>query len=68
VVQLEITDDGVGFDTAAVNSGYGLRGMNDRLQQAGGTVRVRSAPGAGTAVRAEVRDDQGAGLIAGLTL
>jgi signal transduction histidine kinase len=68
VVQLEITDDGVGFDTAAVNSGYGLRGMSDRLQQAGGTVRVRSAPGAGTAVRAEVRDDQGAGLIAGLTL
>jgi signal transduction histidine kinase len=67
-VELEVIDDGVGFDTAAVNTGYGLRGMRDRLQQAGGTVRVRSAPGAGTAVRAEVHDDQGAGLITALRL
>ncbi len=53
-VSLEVTDDGRGFDPAQVNGGYGLRGMRERLGQAGGRVEVRSAPGAGTCVRAEV--------------
>ena len=53
-VSLEVTDDGQGFDPAQVNGGYGLRGMRDRLGQAGGRVEVRSAPGAGTRVLAEV--------------
>jgi signal transduction histidine kinase len=53
-VSLEVTDDGRGFDPAQVNGGYGLRGMRERLGQAGGRVEVRSAPGAGTSVRAEV--------------
>jgi signal transduction histidine kinase len=54
MIRLEVTDDGAGFDTAAVNGGYGLRGMRDRVQQVGGTVQVRSEPGVGTKVRAEV--------------
>jgi signal transduction histidine kinase len=49
-----VTDDGGGFDVAAVHGGYGLRGMRDRVQQVGGTVRVTSAPGAGTEILAEV--------------
>jgi signal transduction histidine kinase len=53
-VSLEVTDDGQGFDPARVNGGYGLRGMRERLGQAGGRVEVRSAPGNGTCVRAEV--------------
>jgi len=53
-VSLEVTDDGRGFDPARVNRGYGLRGMRERLGQAGGRVEVRSAPGEGTCVRAEV--------------
>jgi signal transduction histidine kinase len=53
-VSLEVTDDGRGFDPAEVNGGYGLRGMRERLGQAGGRVEVRSAPGAGTCVRAEL--------------
>jgi len=53
-VSLEVTDDGRGFDPATVNGGYGLRGMRERLGQAGGSVEVRSAPGAGTRVRAEL--------------
>jgi signal transduction histidine kinase len=53
-VSLEVTDNGRGFDAAEVNGGYGLRGMRHRLGQAGGRVEVRSAPGAGTRVRAEV--------------
>ncbi|MDX6396465.1 MAG: hypothetical protein QOJ73_7528 [Streptosporangiaceae bacterium] len=53
-VSLEVTDDGQGFEPAQVNGGYGLRGMRERLGQAGGRVEVRSAPGTGTRVRAEV--------------
>jgi signal transduction histidine kinase len=54
VIRLEVADDGNGFDCAAATGGYGLRGMRDRVQQVGGTVRVTSAPGAGTAILAEV--------------
>ena len=53
-VSLEVTDDGQGFEPAQVNGGYGLRGMRERLGQAGGRVEVRSAPGTGTCVLAEV--------------
>lgn len=53
-VQLEVTDNGVGFDPAVVNGGYGLRGMRVRVAEAGGSVTVESAPGKGTSVLAEV--------------
>jgi signal transduction histidine kinase len=53
-IRLEIADDGGGFDVDAANGGYGLRGMRDRVQLVGGTMRVTSAPGAGTAILAEV--------------
>jgi signal transduction histidine kinase len=53
-VRLEIGDDGAGFDPDQVNGGFGLRGMRARVGEGGGTLVVRSAPGAGTSVRVEV--------------
>jgi signal transduction histidine kinase len=53
-VRLEVRDDGAGFDPAATNGGYGLRGMRARVDEAGGNLTVRSAPGAGTSVNVEV--------------
>ena len=53
-VRLTVEDDGKGFDPGQPNGGYGLKGMLDRVRQAGGTVEVTSAPGAGTEIRAEV--------------
>ncbi len=51
---LEVRDDGTGFDPAAVNGGgFGLRTMRERAAELGGTLTVRSAPGAGTTVTAE---------------
>jgi signal transduction histidine kinase len=50
----EVTDDGVGFDPRATGYGTGLHGMEDRVDAIGGTLEVRSAPGAGTAVRGSV--------------
>ncbi len=53
-VRLEVADDGAGFDPALVNGGYGLAGMRARVDEAGGTVAVRSAPACGTSVHVEV--------------
>ena len=53
-VRLTVTDDGRGFDPHAANGGYGLKGMLERVRQAGGTIKLTSAPGAGTEVSAEV--------------
>jgi signal transduction histidine kinase len=47
----QVTDDGAGFDPSVTSYGTGLQGMSDRLAALGGEVAVRSAPGAGTAVK-----------------
>jgi signal transduction histidine kinase len=54
-VVLEVTDDGVGFDPGAVRPDvhYGLRGLDSLVRDSGGTLVVRSAPGAGTTIRLE---------------
>ncbi|UCH34558.1 MAG: HAMP domain-containing protein [Armatimonadota bacterium] len=55
-VRLTVTDDGVGFDTAAVTrsdgtlKGIGLLSMERRAEELGGTFRIESAPGRGTTV------------------
>jgi signal transduction histidine kinase len=46
-----VLDDGVGFDTAAMSYGTGLRGMADRLDAIGGQLSVTSAPGIGTTLQ-----------------
>ncbi len=53
LVRLEVGDDGAGFDPGATE-GFGLRTMQSRVAQAGGTLQVRSAVGEGTTVTVEV--------------
>ena len=53
-VAVEVRDDGVGFDVAALAPGYGLGGMQARVEQVGGRLSIASTPGAGTTVRTEV--------------
>jgi signal transduction histidine kinase len=53
-VVLEVRDDGRGFDPAAARSGFGLDGVQARAAEVGGSVRLRSEPGAGTTLRLEV--------------
>ena len=57
-VVVTVEDDGQGFDPAEVaareQAGLGLFGMNERAAYLGGRAEVRSTPGAGTRVRAEV--------------
>lgn len=49
-----VEDDGRGLDAAARPSGYGLLGMRERAELAGGTVVVAPRPGGGTRVRLSV--------------
>jgi NarL family two-component system sensor histidine kinase YdfH len=53
MVEVEVRDDGVGFNPAAINPDghYGLLGLRERAQQSGGDVAVISRPGTGTTLR-----------------
>ena len=58
-ITLQVTDDGAGFDPAAVAQAtagdvqprFGLRGMRDRAEMLGGTFSVQSRPGEGVVLR-----------------
>lgn len=52
-VELEITDDGRGFDPAAAR-GFGLDGMRKRLAELGGELTITSTAGEGTRVLATI--------------
>ncbi len=49
-IQLEIRDDGRGFDPAAIQPGFGLTHLRERAAQFGGCLEINSTPGEGTAV------------------
>jgi signal transduction histidine kinase len=55
-VELEITDDGVGFEPEAVmgKGGLGLVSMRERAEQLGGELTLLSAVGKGTKVKVTV--------------
>ena len=51
-LEVSVQDGGIGFDPAAVRTGYGLSGMRARVGEIGGNLALTSAPGQGTVVRA----------------
>jgi signal transduction histidine kinase len=53
-LEFVVSDDGRGFDPEATSYGTGLQGIADRLAATGGTVEVRSAPGAGTSLTGRI--------------
>ena len=59
-LEVEVQDNGCGFDFQKVMDGteqdraLGLLGMQERMTLIGGTLAIRSAPGAGTLVRLQV--------------
>jgi len=50
-LEVEVADDGRGFDAGAATSGFGLAGMRERVQLAGGELTVTPSA-SGTTVRA----------------
>jgi signal transduction histidine kinase len=52
---LNIVDDGMGFDGETVSTkGLGLISMGERLEAIGGSLKLRTRPGAGTRVEVAV--------------
>jgi signal transduction histidine kinase len=59
LARLLVSDDGVGFDPDTVlegetRSGWGLVGIRERVQLAGGDCHIESAPGEGTTLTVEI--------------
>ena len=55
-LQMEIADNGKGFDLAAVqnDAGFGLASMRERAERLGGSLAITSKPGRGTRIRLTV--------------
>jgi signal transduction histidine kinase len=53
-VHLTVRDDGNGFDPSSTDGGFGLIGMQERVELVGGRLSIESARGRGTMVRAEL--------------
>ena len=53
-IVLEVEDDGRGYSTTERGDGHGLTSMRERAELLGGSFEIRSAPGKGTRVRAEL--------------
>ncbi len=51
-IELEVTDDGIGFDPEQVDAGrgFGVAGMQERAGLVGGRLSISSQPGSGTKV------------------
>jgi signal transduction histidine kinase len=65
-LQLEVVDDGVGFDPDATANGpgLGLISMKERLRVVRGEMFITSRPGAGATIRARVPLSRSGGLSA----
>lgn len=53
-VKVRVSDDGKGFDPNMRTEGFGLVGMRERAELAGGTLELRSTPGKGTTIVAAI--------------
>ena len=53
-IRLRVRDDGEGFDPSAHFDGFGLLGMQERVQLLDGTFEIDSSPGQGTTIEARL--------------
>jgi signal transduction histidine kinase len=49
-IRLELRDDGSGFDPAKRHDGFGLLGIEERVESMGGGLTVQSVPEKGTTI------------------
>lgn len=54
MLTFRVTDDGVGYDTAALGTSVGLQNMADRIGVLGGRMKIDSHAGSGTVVSGSV--------------
>jgi PAS domain S-box-containing protein len=60
-LELEVVDDGIGFDPTATDNtgGIGLVSMRERVDKLGGSLTIHSAPGEGTKVKVSLKISNG---------
>jgi signal transduction histidine kinase len=58
-IELEVTDNGRGFepDTVSDGGGMGLISMQERTEKLGGSLQISSRPGEGTSVKLQLSQD-----------
>lgn len=49
-LEIDLRDDGCGFDPARTSKGFGLANLRQRARQMSGTLSIHSEPGEGTAI------------------
>jgi two-component system, NarL family, sensor kinase len=49
-LRVSISDDGIGLDPAHRRKGLGLRGIDERVKELRGTMRISCGPGRGTSL------------------
>ncbi|MDJ0594682.1 MAG: sensor histidine kinase [Pleurocapsa sp. MO_226.B13] len=53
-ISLKIADNGIGFEPHRLNSGFGLRGMQERVQMLGGQIKIDSRSRKGTQIQVKI--------------
>jgi signal transduction histidine kinase len=53
-IEIELSDDGVGFEPSLAREGFGLVGMRERAGLLGGTLEIDSTKGSGTRLHASI--------------
>jgi signal transduction histidine kinase len=51
-VEVSVQDDGIGFDPGGAHAGFGLHGIRERVELAGGRLSITSTENQGTTIRA----------------
>ncbi len=59
-LEIEIGDDGTGFDVGSESAGFGVPGMKERVELVGGDLQISSDDESGTQVRAVIPLDDSA--------
>ncbi len=57
LTQIQIEDDGKGFDFDTVSRGNGLHNMRKRIEEVGGEFVLKSYPGKGTSIKLVLKND-----------
>jgi signal transduction histidine kinase len=53
-ISVSVSDDGIGLDPARRAAGFGLRGIEERVRELGGTISISSAAGQGATLAIEL--------------
>lgn len=53
-LEVEVKDNGCGFDPQGMHGGFGLTGIRERTQQINGNLVIDSTPGSGTRILVEI--------------